>query len=102
LAYSVKHVGDVKARAGFNGQDRTGGKGNRQRWLKAEERSMVDRWAQQQPLDDYLLLKGLRPVWRDGESEVSGGITSGGRGCGRGGMGALRRLLGPRIRGKWR
>ena len=60
LAYSLKHVGDVKARAIFDDQANAGGKGKRQRWLKAEERAMVERWAQQQSLDDYLLLKGLR------------------------------------------
>ena len=27
---------------------------------KADERAMVERWARQQTLDDYLLLKGLR------------------------------------------
>ncbi len=60
LAYSSKHVGDVKARAIFNGQEDAGGNGKRPRWLKAEERAIIERWARQQSLDDHLLLKGLR------------------------------------------
>jgi hypothetical protein len=60
LAYAVKHVGDIRARAIFDGRAGGRDKGKRWRQLKADERAMVERWAQQQTLDDYLLLKGLR------------------------------------------
>jgi hypothetical protein len=66
LAYSLKHVGDVKARAIFDDRRNAGGEGKRKRrpgkprQLRAEERTTVERWARQQRLDDYLLLKGLR------------------------------------------
>ena len=65
-AYSVKHVGDVKAKTIFDDRRNSGGEGKRKRRLgktrqpKADERAMVERWARQQTLDDYLLLKGLR------------------------------------------
>ena len=65
-AYSLKHVGDVKARTIFDDRRNAGGEGKRKRrpgrprQLKADERAMVERWAQQQRLDDHLLLKGLR------------------------------------------
>jgi hypothetical protein len=65
-AYSLKHVGDVKAKTIFDDRRNSGGEGKGKRRLgktrqpKADERAMVERWARQQTLDDYLLLKGLR------------------------------------------
>jgi hypothetical protein len=62
----VKHVGDVKAKTIFDDRRNSGGEGKRKRrpgktrQPKADERAMVERWARQQTLDDYLLLKGLR------------------------------------------
>ena len=65
-AYSLKHVGDVKAKTIFDDRRNSGGEGKRKRRRgktrqpKADERAIVERWARQQKLDDYLLLKGLR------------------------------------------
>ena len=63
----MEHIGDVKVRAIFDRKGNAAGKerntqqpGKRKRRLKADERAMLERWAQQQTLDEYVLLKGLR------------------------------------------
>jgi hypothetical protein len=56
----LKHVGDVKVRAIYDKKGDAAGQGKRKRRLKAAERVMLERRAQQQTLNEYLLLKGLR------------------------------------------
>jgi len=60
LTYSLKHVGDVRARAIYVRKGNAAGEGKRKRQLKADERVVLERWARRQRLDGYLLLKGLR------------------------------------------
>jgi hypothetical protein len=92
LAYSLKHVGDVKVRTIYDKRGDAAGQGKRKRRLNPAERVMLERRAQQQTLDEYLLLTGLRRFGSMVKQCRSGG-TGKGCGCGGGGIRAHPRGL---------
>ncbi len=60
LYYSLKHIDDVKAKSIFRIATGSGNRDFRPRWLKSEERKLLEEFVRKNPLDTYIYLKGFR------------------------------------------
>ncbi len=60
LSYSLKHIDDVGADAIFKQVKGSGNRGTRPRWMKADERRLLEDFVRKNPLGTYIYLMGFR------------------------------------------